>query len=166
MAKKRSDDSRYINGNVVIIVAGIVLTVLILAVVWIKTHDNSDKKPVKEPSNPGAAQTIVVTQKEQHSYKGVTDLTIKNGAGKKATLEFMNNSDNDCVQVVTIQNSDGVVLYKSDYIEAGKYLTQVELNQEFDPGTYPIQIWVRSYKNTEDHEHISGICYPRNLIVE
>lgn len=83
MAKKRSDDSRYINGNIVILVAVVLLTFLILAVVWIKTHDSSDKKPSKEPAKP-AVQTVIETQKEQHTYNGITDLTIKSGAGKKS----------------------------------------------------------------------------------
>ena len=158
------NEKRIFNSNLVIVIAVVLLTFLILAVVWIKLHEGGEKT-TKNPSNP-PAQTMVVTEKEHHSYNGITDLTIKSGDGRKATLEFMNTGNNDCVQVLTIQDDQNKELYKSDYILAGKYVTEVELNRDFEPGTYDIKIWVRSYKDTKDHEQISGVCYQKKLIVE
>ena len=54
----------------------------------------------------------------------------------KQTVDFFNPAENQCYFIISLYLSDGTLIYKSDYIEPGEKITDIELLQTLKKGVY------------------------------
>ncbi len=73
------------------------------------------------------------------------------------SLVLANISSNDCIFIATILDGDGNLLYRSNGIESGKYLSQIRLFNPPADGKYDCRLYVSAY-DKETHE-ITGVQY-------
>ena len=74
-----------------------------------------------------------------------------------AYVALWNPDDNPCYFKFRIQlNSDGKVIYESGLIPPGYAVTEVQFNQKFQKGTYPVKIEIESYDLSNYETRLNG----------
>ncbi|MGN0635600.1 MAG: hypothetical protein ACI4I5_05200 [Acutalibacteraceae bacterium] len=80
-------------------------------------------------------------------------------------LILANPESNDCDLVATIFDKDGRILYRSDGIEPGKYLSQIRLMQGLQAGEYSCRLYVTGFDR--ETQKAVGVQYTKlKIIVE
>ncbi len=90
--------------------------------------------------------------------RGKFDFYIKpeiqfDGNGETDGLCFGNSSENECVLIATVFDSEGEVLYRSLGLESGKEINAAKLFYDVSYGTHEVRIAVNAY-NPETHKKI------------
>lgn len=72
-------------------------------------------------------------------------------------LILANISSNDCIFIATILDEDGNLLYRSNGIESGKYLSQIRLFNPPTDGKYDCRLYVSAYD--KETNELLGVQY-------
>lgn len=103
-------------------------------------------------------------QKTAFRYFCEEEITFRNCTSFGALI-LANPQSNDCDLVATIFDKDGRILYRSDGIEPGKYLSQIRLMEGLQAGEYPCRLYVTGFDRQT--QKAVGVQYTKlKIIVE
>ena len=80
-------------------------------------------------------------------------------------IHFGNPATNDCVLVLTIVDETDHVVYRSDGVAPGKYITFIHPRMDGTEGSFPCRAYVSGYTYAEDGYVCIGVQYS-SLIVD
>lgn len=101
-------------------------------------------------------------QKSAFGYFCEEELSLRNST-QYGALIFGNPESNDCDLVATILDKDGRLLYRSDGIAPGKYLSQIRLMDGLDAGEHTCRLYVVGF-DRETRKPV-GVQYTKLKIV-
>lgn len=103
-------------------------------------------------------------QKSSFAYFCEEKITFRN-CTQYGALIFANPETNDCDLVVTLLDKDGHLLYRSDGIAPGKYLSQIRLFAGLEAGEHTCRLYVAGF-DRETRKPV-GVQYTKlKIIVE
>lgn len=143
-----------------------VLSIILIAVILCAAFVGCAKKkqPVETHTGGGGVNLVIdpnqkdktdskVTHVSKNvAVKGWAEMTIPPNTTKITTVDFENPKENEGLYYQTFEllliHEDGTKesLYKSDLIEAGKHIYEIELTRGLEVGTYKAQMFVQPYK--------------------
>lgn len=74
---------------------------------------------------------------------------------------FGNPAENDCTLVLTILDKNDHLIYRSDGVEPGNYITQIRPFFNMEGGVYPCKAYVSGYTGRDFQYKCVGVQYSR-----
>lgn len=101
-------------------------------------------------------------QKSAFGYFCESEISLRNST-QYGALIFGNPESNDCDLVATILDKDGRLLYRSDGIAPGKYLSQIRLFAGLEAGEHTCRLYVVGFDR--ETQKAVGVQYTKLKIV-
>ena len=115
----------------------LLLLIALIALLFAFCHKSSDKPPAttEQTQNPLEFEEYQDYKNQSISIPGMNGIYLKANQTKQ-TVDFFNPEENQCYFIISLYLSDGTLIYKSDYIEPGERITDIELLQTLKKGIY------------------------------
>ena len=117
----------------------IILLLLIAFIVslFAYCHKSTDKPPAntEQTQKPLDFEEYEEYKNQSISIPGTSGIALAANTTTQ-TVDFYNPQENQCYFVISLYLSDDTLIYKSDYIEPGERITDIELLQTLKQGIY------------------------------
>lgn len=118
----------------------IVILLLLIAFIALSIaycHKSSDNPPAntEQIQKPLDFEEYEEYKNQSISIPGTSGIALVSNTTTQ-TVDFYNPQENQCYFVISLYLSDGTMIYKSDYIEPGERITEIELLQKLKRGIY------------------------------
>lgn len=113
------------------------LLIALIALLFAYCHKSTDKPPAttEQTQKPLEFEEYENYKNQSISIPGTSGIYLKANQTKQ-TVDFYNPEENQCYFIISLYLSDGTLIYKSDYIEPGEKITDIELLQTLKKGVY------------------------------
>jgi len=118
----------------------IIVIILILLLFKCCSSNRGTEPPPSDTTSTTENKTldfipVVDAPSDSITIPGVTGLNLKSGQLRQ-TVDFYNPKDNQCYFIISIYLSDDTLIYKSDYLAPAETITEINLLQTLQKGTY------------------------------
>lgn len=120
-------------------IAGIVLLMAVMGIVLLLRSCRAGVGTVPTDTTPPKNTLDFTPAGEQQdntiTIPGMTGIAMKSGQLQQ-TVDFHNPEQNACYFVLSLYLSDDTLIYQSDFLAPGEYISEIVLNQALQRGVY------------------------------
>lgn len=115
----------------------LLLLIAFIVLLFAYCHKSTDKPPAttEQTQKPLDFEEYEEYKNQSISIPGTSGIALAANTITQ-TVDFYNPQENQCYFVISLYLSDGTMIYKSDYIEPGERITDIELLQTLKQGIY------------------------------